>query len=663
MKNISNSYCITYTLKQIECELCKAVLPDALKHDNEIYDIWDFIKPSFKNYMILETCSDQNLQTNKTIYILNFDEKSSLRLGRSNDSDVKISDISVSRYHCIFKIWENGEISILDNKSKFGSLILLNHPYMPIYYKPNLALQIGRSTFKIHLKYPCFLIKLFTCWKPKDLVRDYCIINSEYISREDILNIKIQNDKNSFQSSEKSKILNNNIHNSCIQNQLVVEKKESEINLNKKPKKLSGSMSSNKINIKNGELDLLHGGISNNNLNNDSSNNNNELNQINNQHLITDNNNNNNLNDIDNNEENSRYECNTSHNNQIYSPTNKDDIIQLPAIVTSNNVNNNYNIINKNVSRNFIHKEEINEYINEINNRIKAKGFNKEDFKVSLPEYDLNLSSHENKVNNNVYNIINSNRNRNNLNINNNPIEDNYMQHYHYEEIERFKKMQLISDFMNKSNSVTQINDPNNLNIFNNNKHRNSEGIYNDSGKKDYLGSGSNYVNNHPNINIPNLFGLESIKNEISNNNPNSNTNHIINQYYSRKKSNNSNDIYLDHKHKSLIYEIGKNFKLNEDPCNFNIARVISPVISYKTRRSGHPRRKSTKIKSPKKLINKIYDEDQIKPSLSPQKIYFSPNNLKRIKIHPSELLLNAPNNNNNIFNINNQAIKNPNEI
>ena len=206
LKNSSNKFCITYTLKQTECEICKTILPDYLKHNNHTYDIWDFLKPDFKNYIMFETCFQK--QTNKTIYIITFDEKNIVKIGRSNDSDVRMSDISVSRFHCNLKLWDNGNITISDNKSKFGTLILFNHPYIPLFYKYKLTVQIGRSLFKLYLKSPCFLIKLFTCWTAKEILTDFSKLNSESISKENYLNIKIQNEKSSFGSSSINSLKN-----------------------------------------------------------------------------------------------------------------------------------------------------------------------------------------------------------------------------------------------------------------------------------------------------------------------------------------------------------------------------------------------------------------------------------------------------------------------
>ena len=43
-------------------------------------------------------------------------------MGRGHQSDIRISDISVSRFHAFIK-YENNNFLIFDNNSKFGTLI------------------------------------------------------------------------------------------------------------------------------------------------------------------------------------------------------------------------------------------------------------------------------------------------------------------------------------------------------------------------------------------------------------------------------------------------------------------------------------------------------------------------------------------------------------
>ena len=48
--------------------------------------------------------------------------------GRGQNAEVRITDISVSRFHSLIKLTTNGEVFIEDNQSKFGTLIQLNEP-------------------------------------------------------------------------------------------------------------------------------------------------------------------------------------------------------------------------------------------------------------------------------------------------------------------------------------------------------------------------------------------------------------------------------------------------------------------------------------------------------------------------------------------------------
>ena len=49
-------------------------------------------------------------------------------MGRGHESEVRVNDISVSRCHAIIKYQSDG-IYIEDNRSKFGTLVLLKEQY------------------------------------------------------------------------------------------------------------------------------------------------------------------------------------------------------------------------------------------------------------------------------------------------------------------------------------------------------------------------------------------------------------------------------------------------------------------------------------------------------------------------------------------------------
>ena len=76
-------------------------------------------------------------------------ENDKITIGRANESDLIINDISVSRTHsCI--ILKNKKILLKDLKSKFGTLILIQNQ-IDISQDKKLSLQIGRTYFESSL--------------------------------------------------------------------------------------------------------------------------------------------------------------------------------------------------------------------------------------------------------------------------------------------------------------------------------------------------------------------------------------------------------------------------------------------------------------------------------------------------------------------------------
>jgi hypothetical protein len=79
--------------------------------------------------------------------------------GRGPTAEVRITDISVSRYHTAVKLSKDGEVIISDNQSKFGTLVQLAEPTeIPFGMKKPLFVQIGRSliAFGASQRFGCF---------------------------------------------------------------------------------------------------------------------------------------------------------------------------------------------------------------------------------------------------------------------------------------------------------------------------------------------------------------------------------------------------------------------------------------------------------------------------------------------------------------------------
>lgn len=77
--------------------------------------------------MIIESVTQT---TSKTIHVINFDARKSIKVGRAQAVEVRITDISVSRHHSTLILNDDGTVSVTDNFSKFGTLKLLRQPLM-----------------------------------------------------------------------------------------------------------------------------------------------------------------------------------------------------------------------------------------------------------------------------------------------------------------------------------------------------------------------------------------------------------------------------------------------------------------------------------------------------------------------------------------------------
>lgn len=102
--------------------------------------------PENQNYVILESLN--SIKENAyplSVHVLLFIDDPNLNnyvLGRGHESDLRISDISVSRSHArIF--YEDDSYYIEDLASKFGTLMLATDPI--VMENENKVLQIGRT--------------------------------------------------------------------------------------------------------------------------------------------------------------------------------------------------------------------------------------------------------------------------------------------------------------------------------------------------------------------------------------------------------------------------------------------------------------------------------------------------------------------------------------
>lgn len=141
---------ISYQWKKFECEICKTKYPYAFEAKGIKYDLVDIETPAECPYLILESLAmDKNSQRMVYIAKVAADGTNQFRLGRGHESDLRVSDISVSRVHGIIKYIDN-KFFLEDNISKFGTLVLVKNK-ITLEASQTKAIQSGRTvvTFTI----------------------------------------------------------------------------------------------------------------------------------------------------------------------------------------------------------------------------------------------------------------------------------------------------------------------------------------------------------------------------------------------------------------------------------------------------------------------------------------------------------------------------------
>ena len=130
-----------------ECEICKKEFPLKFKtRSGQSRFVVDFGMPENANYLVLEVLANKTAQ--KVLHILRPHDHVNLhqyKIGRANDADVLLQDISTSRNHFAIE-FDGKSFKAIDRNSKFGTLVMVKDKVALSPYKPCI-LQIGRTIF------------------------------------------------------------------------------------------------------------------------------------------------------------------------------------------------------------------------------------------------------------------------------------------------------------------------------------------------------------------------------------------------------------------------------------------------------------------------------------------------------------------------------------
>ena len=214
-----NMECITYNREGICCELCKTKFPDYIIHNNIYYNIL-FYKPKFKEYIIFESMR-VNREKTKNYHVVTFDNREFINIGRANECELSLTELSVSRFHCVIHK-ENGQAFLEDNNSKFGTLVLVQNKNIIINEQIPLRLQVNKTYIKFKIQMPFSF--WFSCCGCQDTVEknkyEYHIQNKKgfdiwsYFTVKDDSNVWGIDDDN--EEEEKKSIKSNGMKNNEI---------------------------------------------------------------------------------------------------------------------------------------------------------------------------------------------------------------------------------------------------------------------------------------------------------------------------------------------------------------------------------------------------------------------------------------------------------------
>ena len=226
---------ISYNRKDISCELCKEKFPDYVKFNNRYYNI-SFYKPKFEEFIVLESMRADKHKA-KFIHIISFDKKNSINLGRANECELSISELSVSRFHCIIHK-DEGDLYLEDNSSKFGTLVLIQNNNMSMNDYVPLRVQINKTFIKLKVVIPF----KFSCCKTPQISEskkyDYQIQNRKCFDILSYFIIKENNNQQVDDDQEDNEKDKNNRELIDDYNKNNAENKNNEIELESENKNL-----------------------------------------------------------------------------------------------------------------------------------------------------------------------------------------------------------------------------------------------------------------------------------------------------------------------------------------------------------------------------------------------------------------------------------------
>ena len=124
------------------------LLIDSIKIKNTVHNLLEIARPD-SNYILFENIKKSS-NKNRNIYLYNIGDKKTVGIGCLDHSDIIIKDDSVSNNHAYINL-VNYSLHLIDNKSNYGTLVLINHDIVLLLNK-TFTFQVRDIAVSLTLK-------------------------------------------------------------------------------------------------------------------------------------------------------------------------------------------------------------------------------------------------------------------------------------------------------------------------------------------------------------------------------------------------------------------------------------------------------------------------------------------------------------------------------
>ena len=133
----------SYSWKRFAWELWKQPYPYSLKsEEGKYHDLYNFDIPDgpfiileqITNYSCSQELTEGQNKSSKVVCIIKPNHNDNeFQIGRNQDSGLRVSDISVSRKHCVIQ-YKDGKFMLFDSGAKFGTLVQVKNNKIEVQF-------------------------------------------------------------------------------------------------------------------------------------------------------------------------------------------------------------------------------------------------------------------------------------------------------------------------------------------------------------------------------------------------------------------------------------------------------------------------------------------------------------------------------------------------